>query len=172
MAATTNPLHSAHPASIPPVSKQRFAIAGILTTVYGLSELPSSVESVACLWLLHPRLQTQEIMAPIAARIIRAWNARVVEGHAGRPSKGLIAVSFDQRNHGSREVEARANMAWRENNPRHAQDMFSCYRKPCSFRNSSLQSRVSLVSGAGHMPERWCGKTWNFSLFSENPFSE
>lgn len=66
-------------------------------------------------------------MAPIAAQMIRAWNERVTEGRTGRPLKGLIAVSFDQRNHGSREVDARANMAWRENNPRHAQDMFSCY---------------------------------------------
>ena len=90
MAATTNPLHSTHPASIPPVSKQKFAIAGILTAVYGLSELPSSIESVACLWLLHPRLQTQETMAPIAARIIRAWNARVVEGRVGRDRKSVV----------------------------------------------------------------------------------
>jgi len=61
-------------------------------------------------------------MAPFAAQFIKTWNSK-----SGSTQKGLIAVSFDQRNHGSREVSAIANEAWRSGNEKHAQDMFSCY---------------------------------------------
>jgi pimeloyl-ACP methyl ester carboxylesterase len=127
MAATNNPLEGTSTASDPTVSSQTYTIAGILVTVHGLSELPPSASSVACLWLLHPRLQTKETMAPIAAQVISAWNARIHSGKAGKRPKGLIAVAFDQRNHGSRQVDKLHNEAWRQGNPRHAQDMFSCY---------------------------------------------
>lgn len=66
-------------------------------------------------------------MAPIAAASIHDWNSR-----SASKSKGLIAVSFDQRNHGTREVNALANESWRQGNPTHAQDMFSVFR---SFPN-------------------------------------
>jgi pimeloyl-ACP methyl ester carboxylesterase len=127
MAATTNPLEGTHTATDPTVSQQTFTIAGILVTVHGLSEIPPSTSSVACLWLLHPRLQTKETMAPIAAQVISAWNTRIHSGKAGKHPKGLIAVAFDQRNHGSRQVDKLHNEAWRSGNPRHAQDMFGCY---------------------------------------------
>ncbi|PSN72253.1 hypothetical protein BS50DRAFT_247227 [Corynespora cassiicola Philippines] len=127
MAATTNPLHGTHSSADPSASVQTFTIAGLLVDVHGLSELPPSVSSVACLWLLHPRLQKKETMAPIAAQVVSTWNARIKEGRAGKNPKGLIAVSFDQRNHGSRLVDKLHNEAWRQGNPRHAQDMFSCY---------------------------------------------
>lgn len=110
-----------------PVSKKTFCIAGIITTVYGLEELDARVPAVACLWLLHPRQQTQECMAPMANSTINAWkeeNQRLRKGKA----LGLICVSFDQRNHGSREVDALSNETWRSGNATHAQDMFSSYR--------------------------------------------
>ncbi|EOD47820.1 hypothetical protein GTA08_BOTSDO06752 [Neofusicoccum parvum] len=127
--ATPNPLEGTHNAAPPPrVSQKTFHIAGILTTVYGLEELSSPTQPVACLWLLHPRLQTQECMAPIAAQAIGAWNKRLQAGATGAgKGKGLVAVSFDQRNHGTRLVDAVSNEAWRNGNPRHAQDMFSIY---------------------------------------------
>jgi pimeloyl-ACP methyl ester carboxylesterase len=127
MAATNNPLEGTSTATDPTVSSQTYTIAGILVTVHGLSELPPSASSVACLWLLHPRLQAKETMAPIAAQVISAWNARIHANKAGKRPKGLIAVAFDQRNHGSRQVDKLHNEAWRQGNPRHAQDMFSCY---------------------------------------------
>lgn len=88
--------------------------------MYGLEELSSSVKSVACLWLLHPRLQTKEIMANIASNCILDFNNRDSLDH----KVGLIAVAFDQRNHGTREVTPLANEAWRSGNETHAQDMF------------------------------------------------
>jgi pimeloyl-ACP methyl ester carboxylesterase len=62
-------------------------------------------------------------MAPLAAQILHGYNAQ------GKRSgtKGLVAVSFDQRNHGSRLVDSLHNEAWRQGNPRHAQDMFGCF---------------------------------------------
>ena len=118
--ATPNPLDGSLPGSAPPASSKTFHIAGILTTVYGLEELPSACRSISCLWLLHPRLQTKIGMANIANTCIHDWNQR--PSHAGKV--GLIAVAFDQRNHGSREVTPLANQAWRSGNVTHAQDMF------------------------------------------------
>ena len=95
-------------------------------TVFGLDDLPSDITDVAVLWLLHPRLQTQACMAPFAAHIISGWNKHQSSKRSTK-KKGLIAVSFDQRNHGSRLVSAIANEAWRSGNEHHALDMFSCY---------------------------------------------
>ncbi|KAI9813578.1 MAG: hypothetical protein M1827_003647 [Pycnora praestabilis] len=126
--ATPNPMETTYGNSPPSMSKKIFSIAGILTTVYGLDQIPPQVTEVACLWLLHPRLQTQACMEPIAASAITDWNRGWKEGSHGS-TKGLIAVSFDQRNHGSREVDKLANEAWRHGNEKHAQDMFSIYQR-------------------------------------------
>lgn len=115
--ATNNPLEKTYGSSAVSVSSIVYPIAGILTTVYGLEELPDDVKDLAVLWLLHPRLQVQASMAPIAAQSIHQWNSKRAISR-----KGLIAVSFDQRNHGSRLVDKLANEAWRQKNPRHAQD--------------------------------------------------
>ncbi|APA11542.1 hypothetical protein sscle_08g063120 [Sclerotinia sclerotiorum 1980 UF-70] len=119
--ATPNPLENTPPS--PSVSEKTFHVAGILTTVYGLEEISPSCTSISCLWLLHPRLQTKKIMEPIAARCIQAWNQQ----SGSSRTVGLIAVAFDQRNHGSREVNALANGSWRDGNETHAQDMFSIF---------------------------------------------
>ncbi|RAL06326.1 uncharacterized protein BO80DRAFT_420618 [Aspergillus ibericus CBS 121593] len=112
------------------VSRKIYPIAGILTTVYGLDELPEQASEITCLWLLHHRGATQERMAGIATTIIADWNARIRDSRTcpGQAVKGLIAVAFDQRNHGTRLVEPLANEAWRQGNPRHAQDMFSIFQ--------------------------------------------
>ncbi|KAJ4372954.1 hypothetical protein N0V83_003245 [Neocucurbitaria cava] len=153
MAATTNPLHGTHTATDPTVSAHTYTIAGILVTVHGLSELPPSASSVACLWLLHPRLQTKETMAPIAGQVISAWNNRIGQGRAGKTPKGLIAVAFDQRNHGSRQVDKLHNEAWRQGNPRHAQDMFSCYHGTATDTSHLLNHLESYIFTAAHGPK-------------------
>lgn len=96
---------------------QTFHIAGILTDIYGLDEVSPSCKSISCLWLLHPRLQTKQVMGSVASTCISVWNQR-------SSNIGLIAVAFDQRNHGTREVKSIANEAWRGGNVTHAQDMF------------------------------------------------
>lgn len=125
------------PTPPPPVSRQTFVIGGILCTVYGLEELETlksqlHAKSVACLWLLHPRLQKQACMAPVADTIIGDWNKKIEAGNTGYTKTkppGLIAVAFDQRNHGTRLIDNVVNETWRKGNERHAQDMFSMYRR-------------------------------------------
>ena len=126
--AELNSILMAYSKPASPCSKAIFCIAGILTTVYGLEELTQSDKEVAALWLLHPRLQTQSSMEPIAYSTINVWNnhIRSLKKDSGLPS--LIAVTYDQRNHGSREVDVQANQDWRSGNDRHAQDMFANYR--------------------------------------------
>ena len=125
---TPNPMEGTYPNTPPAVSKETFAISGILTNVYGLEELPKGVTDVACLWLLHPRLQTQACMEPVAASAINDWNHQLKAMESAERKIGLIAASFDQRNHGSREVNKLANEAWRAGNDSHAQDMLGIYR--------------------------------------------
>ncbi|KAL9041285.1 MAG: hypothetical protein Q9180_001383 [Flavoplaca navasiana] len=122
MAAAPNPMEGSPLTPAPPVSRKTLVIAGIVVTVHGLDELPQSVGRTACLWLLHPRLQTQECMGPLAAACLDNWNHRDQSQETG-----LIAVTFDQRNHGTREVDPLSNEAWRSGNQQHAQDMFSIY---------------------------------------------
>jgi hypothetical protein len=129
MAHPGNPLEKTHgPSLYTKESSESHVIAGIQITVYGLAELPKNISELAVLWLLHPRLQTQQSMAAFAFESIQHWNRQPKS-----KSKGLIAVSFDQRNHGSRQINALANEAWRQGNPRHAQDMFSSYRELTQF---------------------------------------
>ena len=129
----------------PPTSKQTFTIAGISTTVYGLEELADTVLDVACLWLLHPRLQTQACMGSLAATALKEWNSR-----DECRKIGLVAITFDQRNHGSREIDPLANEAWRSGNERHAQDMFSAYRMhfhhtSCSYRADPFKMELQSI---------------------------
>lgn len=131
LADTAYPSSSPSPPS-PPISQRTLPIAGLLCAIYGLSELPPSTSSLACLWLLHPRLQSQECMAPIAASILHDYNKSRTKGPGGKGQKGLIAISFDQRNHGSRLVDALANESWRGGNERHAVDMWGIYSQFCS----------------------------------------
>ena len=116
-----SPLPSTHSGfkNVQPVSWKRYNIAGILLTVYGLDELPSTSNAVTCLWLLHGRGDTQDSMSFVAAAMIQAWNSKKNDG-----DKGLICVAFDQRNHGARLIHDLTNEAWRQGNKTHAQDMF------------------------------------------------
>lgn len=126
--STPDPLKGTDPVPNHAISREEHLIAGILTTVYGLDELGNKSKDVACLWLLHPRLSERSQMESIAQAAIVHWNMRLKERNPKDLSRGLIAVSFDQRNHGSRGLAPLANEAWKGGNPKHAQDMFSIYR--------------------------------------------
>ncbi|EPS39990.1 hypothetical protein H072_6414 [Dactylellina haptotyla CBS 200.50] len=105
------------------ISKQTYYIAGIEVTIYGVAEIHSSATSVACLFLLHPRLETSKYAEPIALRCLQAYHAT-----PSQAERGLIVVSFDQRNHGTRLVSSKANESWRSGNELHALDMFGIYQ--------------------------------------------
>jgi hypothetical protein len=104
------------------ITAKTIPVAGILVDIYGLDDLPASCTSISCLWLLHGRLGKKEDLAPIASNCVNDWNQQ----RSSASTVGLIAVAFDQRNHGTREVHALANKGWKEGNEAHAQDMFRC----------------------------------------------
>ncbi|KAK1771122.1 hypothetical protein QBC33DRAFT_232992 [Phialemonium atrogriseum] len=136
-----NPIEALPPP--PSVSKETIHMSGILVDVYGLAELGPGPgpdgpppARVSCLWLHHPRGQSKEDMADIAARCVAAWNGN------GNRDRGLIAAAFDQRNHGGRLVRGPANAAWRAGNPTHAQDMFGVVA-------GTVADQVGLVDAVG-----------------------
>ncbi|KUI58443.1 hypothetical protein VP1G_05722 [Cytospora mali] len=104
----------------PAVSLKTIAVTGILCDIYGLEDLPSNLTHVSVLWLHNPRLGSKERMAHIAQRAVGEYNRTRVDGR----TRGLIAVAFDQRNHGTREAYPLSNQSWKKGNPHHAQDMF------------------------------------------------
>lgn len=108
----------------PQISHQTLPIAGHLLDIHGLSDLPPSATHITCLWLYHGRLRRKEDMADVASRAVRAWLDHQ-SAHPSSSNRGLIALAFDQRNHGTRLVHAVANESWRAGNETHAQDMFA-----------------------------------------------
>lgn len=112
----TNPMSGLGAA--PAVSFRTIAVTGILADVFGLDDLPPATTHLSVLWLHNPRLGDRTRMHALAQRTVHEYN------QARRSSRGLIAVAFDQRNHGVREVHPLANQSWKKGNPHHAQDMF------------------------------------------------
>ncbi|GAP84595.2 putative N -aminopropylagmatine ureohydrolase [Rosellinia necatrix] len=146
MADTNNPMTA--PASAPAVSKSTLSIAGLQVDVYGLAELPAAATSVTCLWLHHPRLRRKEDMAYVADEMVSAFSTSASAG----ASRGLIAVAFDQRNHGSRLASRTANDAWRQGNPTHAQDMFGIVSGTVADTVHLLDVLEGYLFGAGGGP--------------------
>ncbi|KAH6636798.1 hypothetical protein F5144DRAFT_646342 [Chaetomium tenue] len=107
----------------PPITVRTLQISGLLVDVYGIYELPPATTHISCLWLHHPRGRRKEDMADIASRCVGAWNGDDDGGKRAR-TRGLVALAYDQRNHGTRTVNDAANGSWREGNPMHALDMF------------------------------------------------
>lgn len=106
------------------VSKSTYTIAGIAVDVFGLEQLHPSATEISVLWLLHPRLSKRARMEPIAHAAVSSFHQQQPQQN----STGLIAVSFDQRNHGSRLLSKPANEAWDRGNDTHAQDMFGIFQ--------------------------------------------
>ncbi|PMD44344.1 hypothetical protein L207DRAFT_542135 [Hyaloscypha variabilis F] len=121
--STSNPLEQTASGSPASISSRTLHIAGILAVVHGLEEIAPSCKSVSVLWLLHGRLGSKEDMTSTASKCINDWN----RWSSSDRKVGLIAVAFDQRNHGSRKVQSIANQAWKDGNVQHAQDMFSIF---------------------------------------------
>lgn len=111
------------------VSKRAILMAGLACDVYGLEELAAQSDSaISCLWLHHPRTRAKEDMADFAQHIVGSWLQRREELQGSASRRGLIAIVYDQRNHGGRLVDKRANGAWRGGNQAHAVDMFGAIR--------------------------------------------
>ena len=125
------------PSPLPQVPLTTLPVTGLLVDIYGLSELPPTATSVSCLWLHHPRSRRKEDMASFARHAVSSF-----KNSSSSSDQGLIALAFDQRNHGSRLVDERANGAWREGNGTHAQDMFGCIA-------GTVGDQVGLIDAVG-----------------------
>ncbi|KAF8427000.1 hypothetical protein EV426DRAFT_530095 [Tirmania nivea] len=121
----------------PPVSRHTYCISSIQVHIYGLDQLRPLLAAgtpppLAVLHTLHPRLETHAYMSPIIRQCLADHYSA-----APPPRAGLLAISFDQRNHGTREVSSAANLAFtspppphphaHEPNPTHAMDMLGVY---------------------------------------------
>ncbi|OZJ02472.1 hypothetical protein BZG36_05135 [Bifiguratus adelaidae] len=109
------------PDSTPRSSKKEVVIGGLRVYVYGLEELThkSDVE-VAVLYLAHNRTRTYLVTEGIAHEVLHRYRS---DGRAGKPE--LIAVTFNMRNHGDREISADANKTWKDGNEAHGLDLLS-----------------------------------------------
>ncbi|GLB40650.1 hypothetical protein LshimejAT787_0805210 [Lyophyllum shimeji] len=105
------------------VSKETLVIAGLAVNVYSTasSATASQPKEVVVFFLLHWRYGSMDDIDPVARSVIEQTQDR---------ERQLLIVTFDQRNHGKRLVDAKANDAWardkgKGHNERHAVDMYS-----------------------------------------------
>ncbi|TFK47756.1 hypothetical protein OE88DRAFT_1635843 [Heliocybe sulcata] len=109
------------------VSKSVYTIGGLVVNVYEEPVVRSSSLDPVVLFFLHGRLGSANELEQAVKPVLQGIGAKRDANSALRP---LIVVTFDQRNHGTRLVDPKANEAWsRENgdnhNERHAIDMYS-----------------------------------------------
>lgn len=95
---------------------ETFNVGGLPVHVFGLDQLEHAQNEVAVLFLLHGRLGKWED---------NLENIDAILSHVQSREKGLLVVTFDQRNHGHRLVSSKANTTWNEDNALHAADMHS-----------------------------------------------
>jgi hypothetical protein len=89
------------PDSTPRSSKTPLVIAGLQIYIYGLENLASTLPDgeIAVLYLAHNRTRTYLVTEGIAHEVLHRYR------NDGRTKKmDLIAVTFNMRNHGDREV--------------------------------------------------------------------
>jgi dienelactone hydrolase len=67
-------------------------------------------------------------MREIASRTVDAWMQHSKQHEHEKTSRGLIALSFDMPNHGTRKVNEVGNQDWQGGNENHAIDMLAAVR--------------------------------------------
>jgi len=108
--------------------KQILAVGGIQVNVFSpVLDAGRGVDRVAILFLLHGRLSKADALEAAAENLVEKSEDKrsILEETALK----LVVVTFDLRNHGVRTIDPQGNQQWsdkaKENNPRHAIDMFS-----------------------------------------------
>ncbi|KAK9326704.1 Alpha/Beta hydrolase protein [Lipomyces starkeyi] len=109
------------PDSTPRSSKKEIVIGGLRAYVYGLEELKHKSDvDIAVLYLAHNRTRTYLVTECIAQEVLNRYRTD------GRVKKlELIAVTFNMRNHGDREISPAANRTWKDGNEAHGVDLLS-----------------------------------------------
>ncbi|XWW94139.1 hypothetical protein V2A60_002081 [Cordyceps javanica] len=109
------------PLETPRSSKTPLVIGGVQIYVYGLEELQDYSGEITVLHLAHNRTRTYLVTEAIAHEILH----RHRRNGGGRSRRPLIAVTMNMRNHGDREICARANLTWAGGNENHGPDLLS-----------------------------------------------
>ncbi|EPS93675.1 hypothetical protein FOMPIDRAFT_1135699 [Fomitopsis schrenkii] len=112
----------------PTPSKIVITIGGISVNVYSLPGATERSTPVSVLFFLHGRAQKAADYEWVAHSTLEYTDELRKKG--GSQGQDLIVVLLDQRNHGDRTVDARANSGWKESpesNERHAIDMYAIY---------------------------------------------
>ncbi|OCF56102.1 hypothetical protein L486_06043 [Kwoniella mangroviensis CBS 10435] len=102
----------------PDSSVTELNIVGLHLRVYGLKELEGSDRPLAVLIAAHGRTNSQKNMITFSQGILGEVYAKPKEER----KRDLLIVTLDQRNHGNRITDRKANLAYDEN-PRHLIDM-------------------------------------------------
>ncbi|KAI9428741.1 Alpha/Beta hydrolase protein [Lactarius indigo] len=111
------------------VVKETLNIAGLSTNVYTRANLRDkrTSEPVVVLFFLHGRTESADHIDP-TARAAFSWAAEK-EASSREAPRDFIVITFDQRNHGKRTVDQRANLRWDKKTDqykeRHAVDTYS-----------------------------------------------
>ncbi|KAI1270670.1 hypothetical protein F5Y18DRAFT_369138 [Xylariaceae sp. FL1019] len=134
------------------VSKTTLTITGLQVDIYGLAELPPASNSISCLWLHHGRLRKREDMAYVAHHMLSSYNSSLANANISASTRGLIAISIDVRNHGSRIVNDLNNESWNKGNKTHAQDMFTTVNGTVVDTMHLMDALPSYLFGDGHGP--------------------
>lgn len=100
----------------PRSSRTEFVIGGIRVYVYGLPPTPVSAERASILYMAHQRTRTYKVTEGMAHEILHQYRSR----SRIEPKETLLAVTFDMRGHGEREISREANLTWKDGNEQHA----------------------------------------------------
>ncbi|GAA5859254.1 hypothetical protein JCM8547_008940 [Rhodosporidiobolus lusitaniae] len=103
-----------------PPRPTRLVVGGLPVSIYGLEALPapslssSPSQGLAVFFLLHGRLSSSS--HPLIPKFAHALlsHASAAKQAANGQGKDLLVVTFDQRNHGHREVEKERSLGWVE----------------------------------------------------------
>ena len=147
------------------VPYKTFVIGGISAHVYGLSQLAAAssrdntapVAGLAVMFFLHGRFGSalQPKFVRNCEDLVRDAEQNREQGGASGPGKKLVVVSFDQRNHGSREVDRDRNRGWKDDgtgqgqldNESHASDMVSiqCERRHQVYAGGMVRAELDAL---------------------------
>ncbi|KAG2105169.1 Alpha/Beta hydrolase protein [Suillus cothurnatus] len=112
-------------------TKQTLLVGGLLVDVYSHpTSSTSSTDPIHALFFLHGRSESaQEAHLVDTVKVIFNESYGSGSGVSGEMKKDLIVVAFDHRNHGTRLIDQKRNLAWSEdpaeNNDQHAIDMYT-----------------------------------------------
>lgn len=107
------------------VTKQDLNVGGLPVNIYSKVDSAAGTQPVVGFFLLHGRHGSAEKIDPIARTVVeQALSTTSIQ------KRDLVVVTFDQRNHGHRLTDPKANDGWGhtdtdERNNRHALDMYA-----------------------------------------------